>query len=339
VELTGPGILDAIHKVTITARTPGFLKAVLVDRNDAVFSGQLIAQIDGRDIKNELDGARASLRAASSSLTEAQSVHDKIQLQLKKASSDLERKRVLATTGTVSLVEVQNQEAAYEQAKAESARSVALQERSAAEVEVAKYHVEVLELKYAETLIHSPIEGVVISRERSVGALLTVGAPLLVLVDPKTIIISVRLDESAMQMIDKDQMATVWFASDPMKKISGRVLRVTHSVDTETREFTVDVIPKGLPGNWAIGQRANVSIKVPLSDKVIAIPIDFIVRSNGRTGVWKRLHGRAIWNQIEIGPVSGSYVQIESGVSVGDAIIDPKGRYQFEPVALSEVKG
>ena len=72
VEMTGPGILDATNKVTITSRIPGFLKSILVERNDAVTAGPDIAQLDANDIQNQLEAARADADAAQSAMLEAQ---------------------------------------------------------------------------------------------------------------------------------------------------------------------------------------------------------------------------------------------------------------------------
>src|ERR1700739_215220 len=44
MEITGPGLLDARNKVTITTRIQGYLKAINVDRNDSVIVGQILAQ-------------------------------------------------------------------------------------------------------------------------------------------------------------------------------------------------------------------------------------------------------------------------------------------------------
>jgi HlyD family secretion protein len=40
------------------------------------------------------------------------------------------------------------------------------------------------------------------------------------------------------------------------------VLRLGRSVDSETREFTVDLVPDASPENWAIGQRGAATIVI-----------------------------------------------------------------------------
>ena len=334
VEMTGPGILDATNKVTITSRIPGFLKAILVERNDAVTAGQHIAQLDANDIQNQLEAARADAAAAQSAILEAQANEARALAALDKANSDLIRRQRLSQSGVVSAVDIENLEIGLRQARAEHNRAKALAERAQAQALAAAAQVAVLEHKRAEADIRSPLNGVVVSRDRSVGDLLTAGAQLFQLVDPASIVVSTRLDESIMGLIEPGQQVVLWFTSDPTRAVNARVTRIGRTVDPETREFVVEVAPEQLPRNWALGQRVNVAIKVPLAADSIVVPQLFVAHRGGRAGVWRVVQGRATWTPVEVGAVSGIHLQLHGGVSPGDVIVHPRGRYAFEPVAI-----
>ena len=128
VEMTGPGILDATNKVTITSRIPGFLNSINVDRNDLVTAGQALAELDAKDIESELEGALADVDVAKSAVVEAMGNRAKAKAALDKANSDLVRRRGLSTSGIVSRVEVDTLEIAVQQATAEYDRSAAVEE-------------------------------------------------------------------------------------------------------------------------------------------------------------------------------------------------------------------
>jgi len=337
-EIAGPGILDAINKVTITSRLAGFAKELSVDRNDSVTRDEVIAQLDARDVQGQLAGARSDLEAARNLVREAQSNHSKNQLLLQRATNELARKQTLIKTGVATAVELENAEISLAQAQADFERTLAAQDRAIAQVQSAEYQVQVLEVKRGEAEIRSPIDGIVVSRDRNVGDLVTVGAPLLQIVDPKSIIVSTRLDESILGAIQKGLQVSIQFTSDSTRKIGGRVLRVNRTVDAETREFMVDVVPDELPKNWAIGQRANVVIAVPLPQDSIAIPLEFVARRNGRAGVWRNLNNHAVWTEINVGTVNGIYINVVGGLEPGAIILRPKGRYAYEAVTLASPK-
>jgi HlyD family secretion protein len=333
-EVTGPGILDATNKVTITSRIPGFLNSIHVERNDRVTVGQVIAELDAGDIQSQLEGALADVDAAKSAVSEAVGNRTKAKAAADKASSDLARRRGLSASGVVSQVELDTLEIALRQAMAEYDTAVAVEERARAQVRVASAQVGVLQHKRNEAQIRSPLDGVVVSRDRSTGDLLTAGVQLFQIVEPKSIVISTRLDESIMGLIESGQAARVRFTSDPVQVIDAKVARVSRIVDPETREFMVDLSPERLPKNWAMGQRAQVAIDVLLPPDTLVVAVDFVARRDGRAGVWHQVSGRAVWTPIEVVAVSGKYAQVVKGVSPGDIILEPRGRYTFEPVAI-----
>jgi HlyD family secretion protein len=334
VDMTGPGILDATNKVTITSRIAGFLSSISVDRNDVVTAGQIIAELDADDIQSQLVGAIADVDAARSAVLEARGNQEKARAALERAEKDLVRRRGLSQSGVVSQVEIDTLETALRQAQAEFDRLTAVEERMKAQVRVAEAQVGVLQHKRAEAQIRSPLNGMIVSRDRSVGDLLTAGVQLFQIVDPRSVIISTRLDESIMGLVDSGQKATLRFTSDPARRVEARVLRISRTVDPETREFVVDVVPDDLPRNWALGQRAQAAIYVPLPPGTLAIPLEFVARRDGQPGVWRYLAGRAAWTAIEAGSVSGLYLQVSGGLSSGDVVLHPKGRYMHEPVSI-----
>src|SRR5262249_43509548 len=253
-----------------------------------------------------------------------------------KGKSDYDRKRGLREKNIITEGEWVTTEAVYRQTQAELARSETPIARASAISASAEANVKLLEVRLRDATIRSPLNGVVVSRDRNVGDLLLPGTPLLQLVDPSSIILSARFDESAMGTIAPGQSATLYFASMPTENLKGTVLRVIRLVDQETREFTIDITMDQLPSHWALGQRANVTIKAPTLVPTIVIPQNLTARRNGRVGVWLLRHGRAVWVQSALGYPSAGAVQVVNGLSAGDIVIPREGTYMYEPISLNE---
>jgi HlyD family secretion protein len=336
LEITGPGILDAIDKVVMTARIQGFLFSVKADKNDKVKQAQILAELESTDLKNQLLSAQANAKAAASGVAEAESDRDRLVAALDRAQQDFDRKSILVANNTVSKAEFMNAEASLKEAKASVARATTGIDHAKAQLVAAEADVKVLQVKYSEATIRSPIDGVVISRERNVGDLLTPGAALMQIVNPASIIVSARFDESTMNAIHRGDQAKVRFAADPARDHGGHVLRLTRQVDQETREFTADIVLNDLPEDWALGQRAQVTVITQSAELVIAVPKSFVVRDQGRPGVWIGRDGRAVWKPISVGFESGAYVQIRSGLATADVVLDPTDRYAYQAFKLGE---
>ncbi|MCX6905512.1 MAG: biotin/lipoyl-binding protein [Verrucomicrobia bacterium] len=67
-EVMGTGTLEARIKTTISPRIQERLAEVLVDQNDGVKAGQLLARLDDGELKMEVEVASASLAAARATL-------------------------------------------------------------------------------------------------------------------------------------------------------------------------------------------------------------------------------------------------------------------------------
>lgn len=335
VQITGPGLLDAINKVIVTARIQGFLLFIGADRNDEVKQGRMLAELSSSDLRNQLAVAQADAQAAKSAIAEAESDRERAAATLTKATQDFNRRTALVKLNVVSEAEFTNSQAALREAQANHAKASTAVERVTAQAASAAANVNVLQAKLADATIRSPINGVVTSRERNVGDLLSPGATLMQIIDPASIVVSARFDESAMAAVRPGQHAEVRFTSDPDRIVEGEVLRLIRQVDQETREFSADITLHGLPKNWAIGQRATVTVEAQYPSFLMAIPKDYVARRDGRPGVWLSRGSRAVWVPVALGYLSGSSIEIKHGLQVGDVVLDPGGRYYLEPVALN----
>ena len=337
LEVAGPALLDARNKVTITARIQGYLKKVNVDRNDLVKAGDVLAELDADDLANQLVAAEADAVAAANAIGEARSDQQRATALADKAKQDYNRKLPLRDRQIITEADWSATEAAYHQTQAELLRSGTTILKATAQSASAAANVKLLKVRLGYATITSPLSGVVISRDRNVGDLLSPGTSLLQLVDPKSIILSARLDESVMGIIAPGQTVAVYFASAPHDEISGSVLRVVRLVDQETREFAVDLTLRHLPMHWALGQRANVVIKASSISPAISIPQNFIARRNGRVGVWRLTYGSAQWARIDLGYPSGDHVQVLNGLNADNIILDPDRTYAYMPAKVWEV--
>jgi HlyD family secretion protein len=109
----------------------------------------------------------------------------------------------------------------------------------------------------------------------------------------------------------------------------GKVIRVGRETDRETREFLVDVQPDKLPELWSVGQRAEVYVGTARKSNATLVPSQFLVKRDGKTGVFVAVQGRAEWRPLKIGLHGREAVEIIDGVAPGEIVImpsDPKGK-------------
>lgn len=151
VTVTATGTVEPLNTVDISSELSGTVKAVLVDYNDEVSEGDVLATLDTDKLIANVEHAEASLTAAQANLAQAQ-------VTLEEQQAVYERAQNLARQGISS-------EETLLTAKAGWQRAVAALDTAKANVKVAQADVKQSAADLAKAEITSPINGIVLSRD------------------------------------------------------------------------------------------------------------------------------------------------------------------------------
>ncbi|TLD87002.1 efflux RND transporter periplasmic adaptor subunit [Helicobacter sp. MIT 05-5294] len=156
--ISANGTLSPTHEVSIGSVISGIVLEVLVDVNDAVSKGQVLAKIDSESIEQDLYRYEAQLQSAKAQLKSA-----KVALEEKQWQYNQLQNLFKATHGkTPSKLDLHSAKTAYNSALSE----VELRQANIKEIETAIRSTQV-DLKNSH--ITTPIDGVVLSRSIEVG--------------------------------------------------------------------------------------------------------------------------------------------------------------------------
>jgi membrane fusion protein (multidrug efflux system) len=195
---------------TIAPKVAGYLADVLVQDNQPVKAGQVLAHIDDRDLRTAFNqaradvaaaaatvqnlGARISLQAAEIAQTEAAVDSTKARLQF--AQVDAARYQALVTTGAGTLQRTQQTGAARDEIAAQLHHDEAavlaaqrqvpvlttLRDQAQAQLERARAVAQQAELNLSYATITAPIDGTVGARSLRVGQYVAPGTQLMAVV-------------------------------------------------------------------------------------------------------------------------------------------------------------
>jgi HlyD family secretion protein len=320
-EVMGTGTLEARIKTTISPRIQERLAEVLVDQNDAVKTGQLLARLDDGELKRQVEVAEATLAAARASLKRVKT--DEARALAVENQAQLNHRRVseLMATKVSSPDELDKAVEALQVAEADVKRSQAAIAEAESQVVTAEKNIAYQKERLTYTQILSPYDGLVVRRDRDPGGVVVPGGSLLQLISTNEIWVSAWVDETAMLGLAAGQPARVVFRSEPGKNYPGEVARLGRETDRETREFLVDVRLKVLPKNWTMGQRAEVFIETGRKPDALVIPQRFVQWRDGRAGVFVNDHGRAKWRPITLGLRGRESVEVTQGLSPVEQVV------------------
>lgn len=290
----GVGTVEARLAYAIGPTQAGRVLKVHVDHGDAVRAGQLVAEMDPVDLAERVRTAEAQVREAES--------------RARTAQVSLARYRDLAGRKFISseAAEARQNEAAVAESALAAVRSSALGARQ----------------QLANSRMFSPVSGIVTSREAEPGSTVVAGQSVVKIIDPGSLWIRARIDQSRARGVKVGQPAKIELRSARGSPLPGKVARIELQSDSVTEERIVAVQLDGVDTPLYPGELAEVTILLPPLAGTLAVPSAAVRRSGESTGVWQVAGGRAHFLPIEAGVQTGDGMrQVVKGLAAGDAVI------------------
>jgi RND family efflux transporter MFP subunit len=316
--ITGPGTVQARIPVTVSARITATVTKLLADQGDAVKRGQLLAILDDRELEAKRAAAANARETSARNIAAAQAALAKAEAELELARVKYRRDQDLLRAGYVSQSAMDSSAATLRSAEAnvENARAVlaARQSESQGVAHEARYADTVL----SHTRVLAPMDAIVVERLAEVGSTVVSGTGLFRLVDPATLWVAARIDESVVGRVEVGQSAEIRLRTG--NTVAGKVARIARQADAATRELEVDVAFDSPPARFAIDQEAEVSIHAG-EDKGLVVPLTALVQHEGKQGVFVVRDSRAQFRPVVTGAAEGSRALVRQGLAAGDPVI------------------
>lgn len=162
VEVMGTGTLEAHFAAIISPKIQGRLKQVLVDQNDRVSAGQLLATLDDGELHQQVEISRAALASARATVARIRS--DQARAEAVSRLSELEHRRSseLLSTRAVSQADHDRSVQGLRVAGAELQRAELAIAEAEQQVLTAEKTLLFQQERLADTRLVSPLDGLVI---------------------------------------------------------------------------------------------------------------------------------------------------------------------------------
>lgn len=287
---------DAYVKADSTIIAPkvaGYIADVLVQDNQHVSAGQVLARIDDRDFRTALAQAKADLDATAAAvrnldaqinlqhslIEQAKAAIDASQASLTFADADAERYRELMKTGSGTTQRAQQTESIRGQAAAQYQRDraglIAAEKKIAvltterdqalAQHERSRALAQQAELNLSYTRITAPVDGNVGARSIRVGQLVAAGTQLMAVVPLHATYIVANFKETQLTFVRDGQPVDIKVDGFPDVKLTGHVDSLSPASGLE---FAL-LPPDNATGNFTkIVQR--IPVKITLDDSALA---------------------------------------------------------------------
>jgi HlyD family secretion protein len=226
VRVSATGNLQPTNKVDVSSEFSGIVSEVLVDENDRVKKGQVLAQLDLSRLKDAVTKSRATLAASEAQVLQAQATVEEARAQLSRFKQVAE----LSGGKVPSRSEMATAEANLKRAEANEANA-------RASVTQARANLRSDETNLGKASIRSPIDGVVLTRKVEPGQTVaaTLQAPVLFTLaeDLSKMKLQVDVDEADVGQVRAGLEASFTVDAWPGRKYTGVITRVGYGSQTK----------------------------------------------------------------------------------------------------------
>jgi HlyD family secretion protein len=258
------GALQAVTTVQVGTQVSGTIQELNADFNSLVRKGQVLARLDPSLIQSQIEQARANLIRAEADL-------ERLRVSLDDSKVKHQRAKELAAKKLIAQTELEAAEVAVRSAEAQLRSQMAGVTQSQASLRQNQVNL-------AHTVIESPIDGLVISRNVDVGQTVaaSMSAPTLFVLaaDLTKMQVLASLDESDVGRIRPGQAVRFRVDAFPTDEFTGSVTQVrlqpTTVQNVVTYQTVIDVPNPDL--KLKPGMTANVNIEIARRDNVIRVP-------------------------------------------------------------------
>lgn len=264
VTVTATGSVQPTTQVDVSSELSGALAQVLVDFNDRVEVGQVLAELDDGGLKDQVLTAKAQLQAAEASLKQAEAAV----------------REAVETFASQSELDKRGQSTRLKMIAAEVARdrALAVVDGAKADVALAQARVSEAETQLKKAVIRSPISGVVLNRAAEPGQIVaaSLNAPVLFTLaeDLARMELRVDVDEADIGRVAVGNQAQFTVDAYPGRSFPATITTVRYAPETTEGVVTYKAVLSvdNSEGLLRPGMTATAEIAVTVQDNALRVP-------------------------------------------------------------------
>ena len=257
VDAEATGVVEPINVIEVKSKASGQIERMPVETGSRVKPGDLLVQVDTRDVRNQYNQALADLRAAQARVAVAAAQ--------RKRSEDLFKQQIITAQ------ELETAQLDYANAQAQVTRADA-------SLDLAQQRLE-------DATVRAPLAGTIIEKAVSTGQVITSatgafggGTLLLKMADLSQVRVRALVNETDIGNIQPGQQATVTVDAYPDRPFRGSVEKIEPQavIQQNVTMFPVLVAVSNREGLLMPGMNGEVSVLVERRDNVVSVPNDAV---------------------------------------------------------------
>ena len=265
--VTATGNLEATNEVEVGSELSGRIVKLTADYNDQVTSGEPLAYLDDSTYLATVAKSKSEVASANANYMQAIATRKANEKKLARYNKTRE-----LTHGKLPSLE------SLEEAEADLERAVADVAAAQAAIESAEASLESNEADLKKTIIYSPINGIVLSKDVAVGQTVAASleAPVIFTIaeDLKQMKLVVDVDEADVGLVKEGQSAVFTVDAYPERRFEAKIVQVRFGADENDGVVTYSTVLKVENPDMSLrpGMTATADITVQEIEDTLLLP-------------------------------------------------------------------
>lgn len=257
VEAEATGVVEPINVIEVKSKASGQIVAMPVETGTLVRPGDLLVQVDTRDVRNQYNQAAADVRAAEASVS--------VQQAQRRRTEELHAQQIITSQ------EFEASALAYENARAQLAR--------------ARANLDLAQQRLEDATVRAPVSGTVIQKDVALGQVITSatgafggGTTLLKMANLEQVRVRAMVNETDIGTVQPGQTVRIVVDAYPDRPFQGVVEKIEPQavVQQSVTMFPVLVSVSNRDGLLMPGMNGEVAILIAQRNGVLAVPNDAV---------------------------------------------------------------
>lgn len=292
-EYTYAGEVRGRYESQLAFQVSGKIIKRNVQLGSIVQPGDVLMQIDAKDIQQTLNSSASQVASAES--------------QLKLAESNLNRYRKLLANEAISQAQYDQYVNAYNVAVAEAQQATSQYAQSANQLDY--------------SLLRADNPGVVSNITAEIGQMVSVGQTVVTVVQDGEREVEISVPENRVEELRSEGQITATFWALPNITVEGRIREIAPMADQIVRTFKVRISLINPPPEIKLGMTATIHVDNFNAQRTMNIPLSAIYQDGNSPAVWVVKDNVVTLRPVTIGNFGNGTVQVLSGLKRGECIV------------------
>jgi len=291
----------------------GKVYAVNVALGDKVSKGQVLVTLENT-------AQAAAVRQAQEGVAQCEAALEVSRINYEQAKANYERGKQLYDSGAIAQAGQGGFETAFElpykQAK------VDFEQVKPAAIAAARAALASAQEQYNNTLIKSPISGVVTAVNVDPGELASPASPtpIVTVVNLSKVVVKAAVTENQINAIKRGQKVPVLISAVSATPITGTITNIALAADPVSKAYPIKVQIDNPELKLKPGMFAEVQLTGEKKEALI-IPKEAVVKIDSRDNVWVVNDNKAVSRPVTVGASDGNNIEIKDGLKEGEQVV------------------